>query len=85
MQELLDRANITANKNAIPFDTLPVKETSGVRLGTPASTARGMKEDDMVAVANGILRLINEGEAAVPEVRDMVLDLCERFPLYPEV
>ena len=85
VQELLDRANITANKNAIPFDTLPVKETSGVRLGTPASTARGMKEDDMVAVANGILRLINEGEAAVPEVRSMVLDLCERFPLYPEV
>ena len=85
VQELLDRANITANKNAIPFDTLPVKETSGVRLGTPASTARGMKEDDMVAVANGILRLINEGEAAVPEVRDMVLELCERFPLYPEI
>ena len=85
VQELLDRANITANKNAIPFDTLPVKETSGVRLGTPASTARGMKEDDMVAVANGILRLINEGEAAVPEVRSMVLELCERFPLYPEI
>ncbi|MBQ6403999.1 MAG: serine hydroxymethyltransferase [Oscillospiraceae bacterium] len=85
VQELLDRANITANKNAIPFDTLPVKETSGVRLGTPASTARGMKEDDMIAVANGILRLINEGEAAVPEVRDMVLELCERFPLYPEI
>ncbi len=85
VQELLDRANITANKNAIPFDTLPVKETSGVRLGTPASTARGMKEEDMVAVANGILRLINEGEAAVPEVRSMVLELCERFPLYPEI
>ena len=85
VQELLDRANITANKNAIPFDTLPVKETSGVRLGTPASTARGMKEEDMVAVANGILRLINEGEAAVSEVRDMVLELCERFPLYPEI
>ena len=85
VQELLDRANITANKNAIPFDTLPVKETSGVRLGTPASTARGMKEDDMVAVANGILRLINEGDAAVSEVRDMVLELCERFPLYPEI
>ena len=85
VQELLDRANITANKNAIPFDTLPVKETSGVRLGTPASTARGMKEDDMAAVANGILRLINEGDAAVPEVRSMVLDLCERFPLYPQI
>ena len=85
VQELLDLANITANKNAIPFDTLPVKETSGVRLGTPASTARGMKENEMVAVANGILRLINEGEAAVNEVRDMVLDLCDHFPLYPEV
>ena len=84
IQELLDMANITANKNAIPFDTLPVKETSGVRLGTPASTARGMKEDAMVQIGNGIVRLINEGESAVPEVKEMVLNLCEQYPLYPE-
>ena len=83
IQELLDMANITANKNAIPFDTLPVKETSGVRLGTPASTARGMKDDAMVQIGNGIVRLINEGEAAVPEVKEMVLRLCEQYPLYP--
>ena len=85
IQELLDMANITANKNAIPFDTLPVSQTSGVRLGTPASTARGMKEADMAQVARGILRLINEGEAAVPEVKAEVMELCEKFPLYPEI
>ena len=84
VQELLDMANITANKNAIPFDTLPVSQTSGVRLGTPASTARGMKEDAMVQIGQCILRLINEGESAVPEVKDTVLNLCEQYPLYPE-
>ena len=85
IQELLDMANITANKNAIPFDTLPVSQTSGVRLGTPASTARGMKEPEMAQIGNGIVRLINEGEAAVPAVKEMVLALCEQFPLYPEI
>ena len=85
IQELMDKANITANKNAIPFDTLPVSQTSGVRLGTPACTARGMQEEDMVQIANGIVRLINEGEAAVPAVKAEVLALCEKYPLYPEV
>ena len=85
IQDLMDKANITANKNAIPFDTLPVSQTSGVRLGTPACTARGMQEEDMVQIANGIVRLINEGEAAVPAVKAEVLALCEKYPLYPEV
>ena len=84
VQELLDAAHITANKNAIPFDTLPVSQTSGVRLGTAASTTRGMGEAEMQQIGRLICRLIDEREAAVPAVKEEVLDLCERFPLYPE-
>lgn len=85
VQELLDMANITANKNAIPFDTQSVKLTSGMRFGTPATTTRGMGEEEMVQIGNMIVRIINEGEAAVPEVKELVIDLCQRFPLYPEL
>ena len=83
VQELLDMAHITANKNAIPFDTQSVKLTSGMRFGTPATTTRGMGENEMVEIGNLIVRIINEGEAAVPEVKQQVIDLCNRFPLYP--
>lgn len=83
VQELLDMANITANKNAIPFDTQPVKLTSGMRFGTPAVTTRGMCENEMVEIGNMIVRLVAEGESAVPEVREQVISLTERFPLYP--
>lgn len=79
---LLGSANITANKNAIPFDPLPPAKTSGVRLGTPAVTARGMKEGEMIQIADWINQLLSKGEAAVPEVKKAVLALCERFPLY---
>ena len=85
VQELLDMAHITANKNAIPFDTQPVKLTSGMRFGTPAVTTRGMKEAEMAEIGGMIVRLIKEGESAVSEVKDQVIDLCERFPLYPEM
>lgn len=85
VQELLDKAHITANKNAIPFDTQPVKLTSGMRFGTPAVTTRGMKEAEMAEIGSMIVRLINEGEDAVSEVKQQVIDLCERFPLYPEM
>ncbi|MBO7670042.1 MAG: serine hydroxymethyltransferase [Oscillospiraceae bacterium] len=85
VQLLLDAANITANKNAIPFDTLPVKQTSGVRFGSPACTTRGMKEDDMRLIGRLIGRLTREGESAVPEVKEQVLALCGRFPLYPDL
>ena len=85
VQELLDMANITANKNTIPFDTQSVRVTSGVRLGTPAVTTRGMGEDEMREIGALICRLIDEGEAAVPTVRAQVLDLCARFPLYPDL
>ena len=85
MQELLDRANITANKNAIPFDEQPPHLGSGVRFGSPASTSRGMKEAEFRQIGGLILRLMREGEAAVPSVREEVLALCERFPLYENV
>ena len=81
-QTLLDAANITANKNAIPFDTRNKAETSGVRFGTPASTTRGMKEPEMRQIGNLIARIIHEGEAAVPSVKEKVLEICKRFPLY---
>ena len=82
VQELLDAANITANKNTIPFDTQGVKLTSGVRLGTPAVTSRGMKEDEMRCIGSFISTLIERGEEAVPEVKEKVLEMCSEFPLY---
>ena len=85
VQELLDMAHITANKNAIPFDTQPVKLTSGMRFGTPAATTRGMKEAEMAEIGGMIVRLIKEGESAISEVKDQVVSLCERFPLYPDM
>ena len=85
VQELLDRANITANKNAIPFDTLPVRQTSGMRFGTPAVTTRGMKEPEMHEIGAMIGRILREGEDAVDMTREQTVALCGRFPLYPEM
>ena len=85
MQELLDRANITANKNAIPFDALPVRQTSGMRFGTPAVTTRGMKETEMHEIGAMIGRILREGEDAVDMTREQSVALCGRFPLYPEL
>ena len=82
VQTLLDSAHITANRNAIPFDTRNKLETSGMRFGTPASTTRGMKEPEMQRIGNMIARIIKEGEAAVPSVKEEVLEICKRFPLY---
>lgn len=83
VQELLDAAHITANKNSIPFDTQSVKLTSGMRFGTPAVTTRGMGESEMVEIGDMIVKLINEGDAAVEDVKARVIELCDRFPLYP--
>ena len=85
VQELLDMANITANKNTIPFETQSVKLTSGMRFGSPAVTTRGMKEEEMRQIGGMITRLMDEGEAAVPAVKEQVIALCEKFPLYPEM
>ena len=85
VQELLDMANITANKNTIPFDTQSVKLTSGMRFGTPAVTTRGMREAEMAQIAQMIARLIDEGEGAVAQVKEQTIELCRAFPLYPDI
>ena len=85
LEQRLDAANITANKNTIPFETLSPFVTSGVRLGTPAATTRGMGVEEMRQIGRMIARLAKEGDAAVAPVKQQVLELCARFPLYPEV
>ena len=85
-QEALDRAWITVNKNTIPFETRSPMVTSGIRLGTPAVTTRGMKESEMAQIAALIDRVLsNVGVASVEAtVRREVQELTNRFPLYPE-
>ena len=81
----LGQAGITANKNSIPFDEQGPAVTSGIRLGTPVVTTRGMGEAEMVAIAAFIARVLRHPAEAsvVAEVRREVQDLCRRFPLYP--
>jgi glycine hydroxymethyltransferase len=85
-QEALDRAWITVNKNTIPFETRSPMVTSGIRVGTPAVTTRGMKEPEMARVAALIDRVLaNMGSASVEAaVRGEVQELTNHFPLYPE-
>jgi glycine hydroxymethyltransferase len=85
-QEALDRAWITVNKNTIPFETRSPMVTSGIRLGTPAVTTRGMGKAEMEQIAALIDRVLsNPGSAAVEAaVRGEVQELTNRFPLYPE-
>ena len=82
LEALRGEANITVNKNTIPKETLSPFVTSGVRIGTPAVTTRGMKEAEMVLIAQLIAKIICEGEAAIPAVKQAVLELCKKFPLY---
>ena len=82
LEILLDECNITVNKNAIPFDPLPPSKTSGIRVGTPAVTTRGMKESEMTIIADCIADLIQKGESAKAEVIKRVKTLTEKFPLY---
>jgi glycine hydroxymethyltransferase len=80
----LDRAGITVNKNTIPFDTNSPMVASGIRVGTPALTTRGMKERDMEEVGRLIARALRavDDESALAEVKKDVQKLCDRFPLY---
>ncbi len=83
----LERAGITLNKNTIPFDPTSPFVTSGIRIGTPAVTTRGMEEKEMVQIANmiaSVLRNIDD-ENVISRVKDEVTELCQRFPLYPEL
>ncbi|MFN3870820.1 MAG: serine hydroxymethyltransferase [Aquificaceae bacterium] len=86
-EDALGRANITVNKNAVPFDPLPPTKTSGIRIGTPAMTTRGMKEEEMRLIARLIAEVIenSQDERVIEKVRREVTELCEQFPLYPEL
>jgi glycine hydroxymethyltransferase len=83
-EKALDKAGITVNKNTIPFDTNSPMVASGIRLGTPALTTRGMKESDMAEVAKLVSRALHavENETELAEVRRQVGKICDRFPLY---
>ncbi len=83
-EDWLGAANIVVNKNMIPFDERKPTQTSGLRLGTPATTTRGLKAADMVAIAGWIDRVLRaEGDqATIDAVRGEVLSMCEQFPLY---
>jgi glycine hydroxymethyltransferase len=83
-EKTLDRAGITANKNTIPFDTNSPMVASGIRLGTPALTSRGMKQPEMEQIGRLISRALHnvDNDSALAEVKRDVHKLCERFPLY---
>jgi glycine hydroxymethyltransferase len=85
-EKALGEAGITVNKNAIPFDTNPPMKPSGIRIGSPALTTRGMKELEMTQIGHWIAEsLLHRSEAAVlTRVRKDVLELCDAFPLYAD-
>jgi glycine hydroxymethyltransferase len=80
----LEQAGITVNKNAVPFDTRSPFVTSGVRIGTPATTTRGFKESEMIQIADWIRRALDniDNEQQLKSIRNEVEDLCRQFPLY---
>ncbi|HEX9880810.1 MAG TPA: serine hydroxymethyltransferase [Candidatus Binatia bacterium] len=84
-QETLDKARITVNKNTVPFETRSPFVTSGVRIGTPAVTTRGMKEKEMEAIAEFIHRALNHvgNEEVLHTIADEVREFCKKFPIYP--
>ncbi len=86
-EKALDKAHITVNKNTIPFDPNPPLITSGIRLGTPAVTTRGMKEEEMKVIAKLISEVINNinDEQAIERISKKVDELTAAFPLYPDI
>ncbi|MBD3287257.1 aminotransferase class I/II-fold pyridoxal phosphate-dependent enzyme [candidate division KSB1 bacterium] len=84
-ENVLERAGITVNKNMVPFDDQSPFITSGIRIGTPALTTRGMGEDQMKEIAGFINKVLNDpdNETIIEQVRSEVYDLCQQFPLYP--
>ena len=82
LENLLDEVHITVNKNAVPFDTQKPFVTSGIRVGTPAVTSRGMKEPEAKKIASLISDVIEKRENAFAQVKDEVAKLCKAFPLY---
>ena len=82
MESLLEDANITVNKNTVPNETRSPFVTSGIRVGTPAATSRGLKEPEMKRVAGWIARVLREGETAVPSIKKQVEEMMAGYPLY---
>ncbi|MBQ8661719.1 MAG: serine hydroxymethyltransferase [Alphaproteobacteria bacterium] len=85
--DALDKAHITCNKNAIPFDPMPPKVTSGIRVGTPAGTTRGFKEKEFEQIGNWIADVIDavgagSADAVIEKTAREVVSLCQRFPIY---
>ncbi len=85
-EKRLELAGITVNKNAIPFDKQPPRVTSGIRIGTPAVTTRGLKEDDMEEVANYIADILSSGspDSTIKSIRAKIVAICNRYPLYAQ-
>ncbi len=82
LETQLEQANITVNKNTVPGETRSPFVTSGVRVGTPAVTTRGLKEKDMERIAGWLARVVREGDAAIPAVKEEVAAFMANFPLY---
>ena len=87
VEKALERAHITCNKNAIPFDPMPPKVTSGIRVGTPAGTTRGFKEEEFAQIANWIGDVIDalasgNAEEVIEQTAQKVIALCKKFPIY---
>src|ERR1041385_7430964 len=85
-EKALGEAGITVNKNAIPFDVNPPLKPSGIRIGSPALTTRGMREPQMKQIAQWIAEALNNRQdaAQLASIRKHVMELCEAFPLYAE-
>ena len=84
VEKALGKAGITVNKNGIPYDTEKPMVTSGIRIGSPAMTTRGMKEEEMKQIANFILQVVDNinDDKKLIEIREQVKELCLQFPLY---
>lgn len=87
VDKALGEANITCNKNAIPFDPMPPKITSGIRVGTPAGTTRGFKEKEFEQIANWICDVIDalqkgDAQQVIADTKEKVIALCQQFPIY---
>jgi len=80
-EKLLDSAGITVNKNTIPFETESPYITSGIRIGTPAITTRGFKEDEMKEIASMINDTLENRDGDLEDVKNRVAKLCKKFPL----
>ncbi len=86
-EKVLDEVGITVNKNSIPFDTRPPYDPSGIRIGTPSLTTRGMKEGEVAIIADVMIRVLSapDDEAIKREAHNTIKDLCAKFPIYPDL